>query len=60
MRYSITQTGAKISPNVVNLVVDTDADIGSLPTHFSPGSSCIVTGSSNVYMLNNAKTWVIL
>lgn len=48
------------SPNVVELIADTASDIDSLPTYYSPGSTCIVTEGSRVFILNNNKEWVEL
>lgn len=48
---------------VTEFVADTEADITDLPTKINevyPGSVCIVTETSNVYMLNNNEEWVLL
>ncbi len=55
--YSTIKTGDKQSPYVVELIADTDEDISTLPTHYAPGSTCIVVASSSVYVLNNQKEW---
>lgn len=55
-----TKTGMKDTPGVVELVVDNDADVLTLPTHYAPGSTCIVVATSSVYMLNNQKVWTQL
>lgn len=58
--FSQTQTGSKITPGLVELVIDKESDLTSVPTHYAPGSVCIVIESSNVYMLNNEKEWKLL
>ena len=62
------------SRRVVDLICDTDADIQDLPTSVAEGvpqpdsstvhlpveqgSSCMVIGSSSLYMLNSQDQWV--
>lgn len=57
MAYRITSNGSNIQSDVVEVVVDTIADIDDLPTTFGIGSDCIVLEDSSVYMLGNDKTW---
>jgi len=60
---SILKQSDNISPYIIEYVADTEADINLLPTDgkaAKPGSVCIVTGNSTVYMLNNLNTWVKL
>ncbi len=57
MAFSSVKQGAKEAPYVGEYIADTEADIANLPTHVAPGSTCIVIESSNVYMLDNTKTW---
>jgi hypothetical protein len=52
-RYSIIKQNDNISAYVTEFVVDNEEDIQELPTNVFPGSTCIVTSTSNVYMLNN-------
>lgn len=59
MAFSQLMSGEKITPYLVKLVVDTDADIAELPTHYAPGSTVRVVASANVYMLNTKKEWII-
>lgn len=42
---------------VVKLVVDTEADLATLPTHYTPGSRAIVLENAKIYMLSNEKKW---
>lgn len=60
MAYSSIKQGAKEAPHVVEYVADTEADVANLPTHVAAGSTCIVIEGTQVYMLNNEKTWVPL
>lgn len=45
---------------VTEFVADTDNDVKDLPTSVYPGSVCIVAASTNVYILNASKQWVLL
>lgn len=57
--YSIVKQNDHTSPYVVEYVADTEADIANLPTEgIYAGSTCTVTATSAVYMLNNSGTWV--
>lgn len=60
--FSILKQSDNISPYIIEYVADTEADIASLPTdgRAKPGSVCIVTENSTVYMLNNQNAWVKL
>lgn len=55
--YSKTKSGSKEAPYVVELVADTQDDIEKLPTHYAPGSTCVVIEGSRVFMLNNEHEW---
>lgn len=55
--YAQTKSKDTTSPNVVELVADTAADIETLPTYYAPGSTCIVIEGSRVFMLNNQHEW---
>lgn len=56
--YSQIMSGEKVAPYLVRLVADTDDDIATLPTHYTPGSTCQVVSSSNIYQLNNQGQWI--
>lgn len=60
MAYSSIKQGSKDAPYIAELVVNSEADIDTIPTHYAPGSTCIVIESSNVYMLNLDKEWKLL
>ena len=45
---------------VTEFVADTHNDVKDLPTSVYPGSVCIVAASTNVYILNASKQWVLL
>ena len=55
--YSQIKTGEKTTPNTVELVADSAADIEKLPTHYAPGSTCLVVDGSVVYVLSPSKEW---
>lgn len=56
--YSQMRSGEKLAPYVVHLVADTESDIATLPTNYTPGSTCEVVATSNVYKLNNQHQWI--
>lgn len=56
--YSQMRTGDKIAPYIVHLVADTEDDIATLPTDYTPGSTCEVVATSTLYKLNNQKQWI--
>ena len=58
MGYSIMKQNDKIQYNIVEYIVDSTSEINTLPTDIGPGSTCLVTGTSEVYVLNTNKQWV--
>ena len=59
MAYSITNQGDHKTAYLKEFIVDTIADINSLP-HFpncAIGSNCLVIETSDVYMLGNDNEW---
>lgn len=50
--------GGQTQYNVVELVVDTVAEIANLPINVAPGSTCFVIENSSVYMLNSIGQWI--
>lgn len=60
--YSIYKQNDKTQVYVNSYVADTVADVKNLPTDNSvyPGSTCFITATSEVYMLNASKQWVKL
>ena len=59
--YSITSQGDRTNSYVVELIADDASDLETIPTGtLAPGSTCIVVGTSSVYMLNTKKEWVEL
>ena len=64
MAYSITEQSGQSTYNVVEYVVNTDADVASVPTDAASGSRIIVMGSGSVYMLSvvkgGVKTWTLV
>ena len=57
MAATIYKNGDNTQSALVELVADTVADIDSLDTSYFPGSTCIVTEDSSVYMLGVDKVW---
>lgn len=59
--YSILQSGNNVTPYVAELMVDTPDEIAEINIDsIRPGSTCIVTSTSEVFMLNNKKEWAKL
>lgn len=59
MSYSITSQGGQTTAYLKEFVVDTEAEITSLPTFpkCAIGSNCLVIATSDVYMLGNDNEW---
>lgn len=58
---NIISQGDKTMPHVGEFVADTESDVSKISTSsISPGSTCIVIETSNVYMLNSSKEWKLL
>lgn len=58
--YNIIKQNDNISAYVTEFVADSADDIQDLPQNVYPESTCIVTETSDVYMLNNKREWVKL
>mgnify|MGYP001625504080 CR=1 FL=1 len=58
--YNIIKQNDNISAYVTEFVADSADDIQDLPQNVYPGSTCTVTETSDVYMLNNKREWVKL
>ena len=57
MAYKVISNGVNIQSSVVEIVVDTLAELDDVPTDFGVGSDCIVLENSSVWMLGNDKLW---
>lgn len=57
MAVKIYKNGDNTQSALVELVADFVADIDSLDTSYFPGSTCLVTENSSVYMLGPDKAW---
>lgn len=57
MAVKIYKNGDNTQSALVELVADFVADIDSLDTSYYPGSTCLVTENSSVYMLGPDKAW---
>ena len=58
MSFATTKSQRKVTPYLVELVADTEADIEFLPDHYAAGSTCTIVSTSDVYMLNTQKQWI--
>ena len=57
MAHKVISNGGNVQSSVVEVIVDTLAEIADLPTDFGVGSDCICLEDSSVWMLGNDKTW---
>ena len=57
MAYSIIQQGDTVDTYIMEVMVDSKADIDTLPVDWKSGSSCLVLEDSSVWMLGNDKVW---
>lgn len=55
--FSYMSQNGKVTYNLVELVVDKEIDILTLPTTHAPGSTAFVVETSKAYMLSNEHTW---
>lgn len=57
-----TKNGDKVSYGVKEFVADTAADVSNLPdkTEAAPGSTCLIAGTGDVYIMNASGNWVQL
>ena len=56
--FSFMSQNGKVQYNLIELVVDKEADISTLPTtDVAPGSTCFVIETSKAYMFTIAGEW---
>ena len=60
MGFRLTENKGQQVYGIVSYVADTATDVENLPINVAPGSTCIVAATSDVYILNTQKTWVLL
>jgi hypothetical protein len=58
--FNIMKQGDHFTAYITEFAADSEADVANLPTTVAPGSSCIVIETSNVYMLNNNREWMLI
>lgn len=54
---NILKNGNNPSKYVMEYIADTEADVKNLDTNGTPGSTCLVIESAEVYMLNGNHEW---
>ena len=57
MAYKVTSNGTNVQSDVVEIVIDTKADLDDVPTTFGIGSDVICLEDSLVFMLGNDRAW---
>ena len=64
MAYSITEQSGVVTYGLVKYVVNSTADVASVPTDAASGSEIIVIGTGDKYMLSvkssGVKSWVLI
>lgn len=64
MAYSITSQSGQTTYQVTEYVVNTEADVASVPTDVASGSTILVIETGQVYMLSvmedGTKQWELL
>lgn len=55
--YSIIKENNRSQYNLAEFVADTENDVKDLPIDVCPGSTCIVIGTGDVWMLTHNKEW---
>ena len=64
MAYSISGQSGESTYGIVEYVVNTEADVATVPTEAASGSTIIVIETANVYMLSviedGIKEWRLL
>lgn len=59
--YNIIRSNDNTAPYVTEFVVDTEDGVLELPTKsVAPGSTCLVTENTSVYILSPQRIWVKL
>lgn len=58
MAINKTKQNNHVSYGTVTYVVDTLAELSSVPTDITPGSFCFVIEASTTYILNGQKEWI--
>lgn len=58
--YRLYKQNDDVAAYVSEFVADSASDIQNLPTNVYPGSTCLITSTSDVYILNAQKQWVKL
>lgn len=53
--YRLYKQNDDVSAYVSEFVADTEADVANLPTTVYPGSLCLITSTSDVYVMDAQK-----
>lgn len=53
----VQQNGTPVY-GVIKFVVDTEAEVATLPTTVKTGSMCFVIETSHIYMINSEGEWI--
>lgn len=61
MGYKVTKQNGETEAYVAELIADTVADLPNINVkNYAAGSTCLVTATKDVYILNTQKEWVVL
>lgn len=58
--YRLYKQNDDVAAYVSEFVADSANDIQNLPTNVYPGSTCLITSTSDVYILSAQKQWIKL
>lgn len=58
--YRLYKQNDDVAAYVSEFIADTTADLEDLPKSVYPGSTCLITSTSDVYVLSAQKKWVKL
>lgn len=60
MAFGLVSNNGTHNYNYQEFVCDTPADISKLPKDSAPGSTAFVVSTSEVYMMNTERTWILI
>lgn len=58
MAYNIVSNNDNVTYGIRKFIVDEKNDLENLPYGAAPGSKAYITGTQDIYILDNNNTWV--